>query len=50
MTILEVLLLLLSPFTVLGIHAHRALLTKWLKVAWRKGEEWTRPPSKEVKP
>lgn len=49
MTPLELLLILLSPFTVLGIHAHRVRLAKWLKAAWRKAEEWTKPPAK-VKP
>jgi hypothetical protein len=45
-TALELLALLLSPFTVLGIHAHRARLTRWMKAAYHKAEQFTRPVPK----
>lgn len=46
MTPLEILFLLLSPFTVLGIHAHRQRLARWLKAGYAKAEKWTRPVPK----
>lgn len=46
MTLLELLFILFSPFTALGIYAYRAKLLAYIKAAYRQAEKWTRPPPK----